>query len=346
MANPLDKLIQIQLSAPSPTQVRSRAQPSQTTVPYLPQAQQPANPESVPQEPNIFNDPRFLIDVGARLLQPRSPAAGQLGFAAGALNDALSAMSQRKTASAKQGLEERGVATQERRTDIAAQQAKTQQKETERKLESQDFIDQLRESQSRESNARAAKLLAEAETEKTTGGTSKKLPAAEVQVINSLADSMVQLFPEKYKGAQGIAQARLDAYTVKERAGQNPTEWMADALIKYMSGPGALASDKERVRDVKLIKAISNQLQKSSPQTQRPVPKPEGAPHEGAPHEGEQKITAGPFAGLTLNQAEQTLRNYKDDPVALENDLASRWPDPVQRAAVRKSIEQMINRIP
>jgi len=172
-------------------------------------------------------------------------------------------------------------------------------------------------------------------------------PAAEVQTINLLAQSLMEAAPDKYKEGNGLAQARLDAVALKVQAGQNPVLWYANALEKYMSGPGALATKEELTTNIKLLSTMKTMLEQSnvyaSPQTPKPQP---GAAIPEASNTG--PLVAEPQAGELSNTGlQRQLEIFKRYPQSIDNYVMGKYPnDPARQAAVKLEIQNLIQHLP
>jgi len=342
MATALDQLIQAQFGGGG-----SAPMPMQTPINAPPVAPPPPPVAAAPTGMNPFTDQRFLFDLGARLLAPRDPAQGQLGFAAGALNEAMGALSARKAAEGAAALEGKKVDIQQQGVDVEKRKAETSDKLAESTISGQPFINELRQSQSAESKARAAKLYAEAKNEATTGG---KSAAAEVQVLNFITDSLMKINPKLYSGPGGREQAQLDAFTLKEQGGTNPSLWLANATEKYLNGEGALASQEEFQRNMTTLVKLKEMLTQALPSTQRPVTAAgavTGDTSAGVAGEDNRVIPPGRlFAGLTISGAKKQLELFQKYPQTMINYVMGLTQDVNQQQAYMQELQQLLQQLP
>jgi len=347
--NPLDQLIQLNLSGGAIPQVQPPLAPA---VPAAPVQPQPAVP--VPTvETNPWNDSRFLLDLGAKLLQPRQESEGQFGFAANALTSALNVMDARRAAGKASKREDKKLDLQQQGVDVEKQKAATQGKLADNTLDSQSYINRLREAQTEKEKALAGKARAEAANEKATGG--KGMPAASVQETNQVATALKTLFPQAYKGSGADAQSVLDAKKYLERVKTNPQAEFADLFGEYLKSNAFIASPDEqanvRSQMAVLVEAMKNagSAEGIATETAKANEAREKANQKVAEESDPQnKVIPADrlFGGMTLEGARRQLEVFKANPAAISNYVLGRTQDVSQQRLWMQQIYEMMQRIP
>lgn len=236
-----------------PAAIAPQGLPAGAAVPQLPSIPQvaPAAPQASALDQflgNISNpagNSQFLLDLGARLLQPRAKGSSPLGAIASAGSQAVGGLTARKAAAGKGALDtqlaQSRLATEElQRTKLGTDITGAEQAQK-AAIAGQPLQDRLTEST-------IAKNLREAKASGTT--------AATVQQAEAYGKVLFANNPEKYGT---LDKATEDAYKQFQPVGKDPDAWYASALAKYdaeaaLSGanPKQIAAHKEelgRIRD-------------------------------------------------------------------------------------------------
>lgn len=233
-----------------PAAIAPQGLPAGASAPQLPVVPQvaPAAPQVSALDQFLGNlanptgNSQFLLDLGARLLQPRAKGSSQLGTIVNAGNQAVQGLTGRRAASAKVAVDSQLTASRlatedlQRKklgVDIAGGEAKQVAD-----IAGQPLQDELTRSKIAKNKQQASKL--------STGKNSSV-----VQAANAYGQVKFNLYgPGSAKQRfDTLDQAVEEAYKEQQPVGKDPDAWYAQAVAKYMSeAPVSGASPEEQKR--------------------------------------------------------------------------------------------------